>query len=96
MDIQTVETHPLRNRPGQVPAVQPVEEFGHIRVCPHPGRPAIEMGQNAARIEVLLVLSPHPAVDPPAVRPITLDTDPGEAVGHDEPTAQFCSPPVKF
>src|SRR5690606_5356920 len=73
---------------------EPVEELRHLLVRPHPRGPALEAREDAVGVELLVRLAAHPAVEPPAVRPVALDPDPGEAVLLDEPPAEQRPPPV--
>jgi len=93
-DVESVETHPRLPGTGDVPLMKPAQEVGALLVRPHPGRPSLEVAENPVHVEILIVLAPHPAVDPPAVGPVALDSDPAEAVFLDEAAAQLRPPSV--
>ena len=92
--IEAVEADVLGSGQSEVPLVQPVEELGDVPVRPHPRRPPFEPGQEPVDVEVLVVQTSHPAVDPPAVGPVALDPDPGEATFRDEAPAEQGPPAV--
>src|SRR5918993_1829376 len=69
VEVQSIESGPAIGRPRLVVQAQPLDECGHIRIAPHPGRKSLEgwLGFDPSGTV------PYKAIDRRRVRPVCFD-----------------------
>ena len=95
VQIQPVEAGSRRGRARAIVRMQPVEEFDHVAIAPHPPRKSREISEGRLGIGIVTRM-PDPAIDPIGIRPIGFDGDNVEPLFRDQCLRQLGAGPVKL
>jgi hypothetical protein len=95
VQIHAVEASLRRRRTGRIVRPQPLEEFDHVTIAPHPARKSREISERRLGVGILTRV-PDPAIDPIGVRPIRFDGDHVESLFRDQRLCQLGTSPVEL